>query len=144
MSLCDPMDCSPPGSSVHRSLQARVLEWAAVSLLQVQSMTGNKMDNLTGSRRLTPRPFFPSQKRVRPPSLFLESLQPQSCISRGESSNYREERRRMGGREKRRVIRSHYLRSTAPNLFPETQGANNLSTGEECEALRGKRGCPQV
>ena len=24
--LCDPMDCSPPGSSVHRILQARVLE----------------------------------------------------------------------------------------------------------------------
>ena len=28
--LCDPMDCSPPGSSVHGILQARVLEWAAV------------------------------------------------------------------------------------------------------------------
>ena len=29
--LCDPMDCSPPGSSVHRILQARILEWVAVS-----------------------------------------------------------------------------------------------------------------
>ena len=28
--LCDPMDCSPPGSSVHGLLQARVLEWAAI------------------------------------------------------------------------------------------------------------------
>ena len=28
--LCDPMDCSPPGSSVHRILQARILEWVAV------------------------------------------------------------------------------------------------------------------
>ena len=27
--LCDPMDCSLPGSSVHGSLQARILEWAA-------------------------------------------------------------------------------------------------------------------
>ena len=27
--LCDPMDCSPPGSSVHRILQARILEWVA-------------------------------------------------------------------------------------------------------------------
>ena len=26
--LCDPMDCSPPGSSVHKILQARILEWA--------------------------------------------------------------------------------------------------------------------
>ena len=28
--LCDPMDCSPPGSSVHGILQARTLEWAAL------------------------------------------------------------------------------------------------------------------
>ena len=29
--LCDPMDCSPPGSSVHEIFQARILEWVAVS-----------------------------------------------------------------------------------------------------------------
>ena len=28
--LCNPMDCSPPGSSVHGILQARILEWVAV------------------------------------------------------------------------------------------------------------------
>ena len=27
--LCDPMDCSLPGSSVHGILQARILEWVA-------------------------------------------------------------------------------------------------------------------
>ena len=27
--LCDPMDCSPPGSSVHGILKARILEWVA-------------------------------------------------------------------------------------------------------------------
>ena len=27
MTLCDPMDCSPPGSSVHGILQVRILEW---------------------------------------------------------------------------------------------------------------------
>ena len=26
---CDPTDCSPPGSSVHGTLQARILEWVA-------------------------------------------------------------------------------------------------------------------
>ena len=31
LTLCDPMDCSPPGSSVHVILQARILEWVAVS-----------------------------------------------------------------------------------------------------------------
>ena len=29
-SLCNPMDCSPPGSSVHGILQARMLEWVAI------------------------------------------------------------------------------------------------------------------
>ena len=28
--LCDPMDCSPPGSSVHGIFQARILEWRAI------------------------------------------------------------------------------------------------------------------
>ena len=28
---CDPMDCSLPGSSVHKILQARILEWFAIS-----------------------------------------------------------------------------------------------------------------
>ena len=28
--LCNPMDCSPPGSSVHGILQVRILEWAAI------------------------------------------------------------------------------------------------------------------
>ena len=30
VSDCDHMDCSPPGSSVHRILQARILEWVAI------------------------------------------------------------------------------------------------------------------
>ena len=29
--LCDPMDCSPPGSSIHGTFQARVLEWGAIA-----------------------------------------------------------------------------------------------------------------
>ena len=31
LTLCDPMDYSPLGSSVHRILQARILEWVAIS-----------------------------------------------------------------------------------------------------------------
>ena len=29
--LCNPMDCSPPGSSIHGIFQARVLEWGAIA-----------------------------------------------------------------------------------------------------------------
>ena len=35
--LCDPMDDKPPGSSVHGILQARILEWVAISF----SITGH-------------------------------------------------------------------------------------------------------
>ena len=31
LTLCDPMDCSPPGFSVHGISQARILEWVAIS-----------------------------------------------------------------------------------------------------------------
>ena len=30
LNLCNPMDYSPPGSSVHGILQARILEWVAI------------------------------------------------------------------------------------------------------------------
>ena len=33
--LCDTMDCSPPGSSVHGSFQARVLKWGAIAFSSV-------------------------------------------------------------------------------------------------------------
>ena len=31
LTVCDPMDCSPPGSSVHGIFQASILEWVAIS-----------------------------------------------------------------------------------------------------------------
>ena len=31
LTLCDPIECRPPGSSVHEILQARILEWVAIS-----------------------------------------------------------------------------------------------------------------
>ena len=30
LTLCDPMDCSPPGFSAHGDSQARILEWIAI------------------------------------------------------------------------------------------------------------------
>ena len=35
--LCDPMNCNPPGSSVCRILQARILEWVALSFVKGSS-----------------------------------------------------------------------------------------------------------
>ena len=36
--LSDPMDCSPPGSSVHGIFQASVLEWVAIAFSQHSSI----------------------------------------------------------------------------------------------------------
>ena len=37
MSVCDPMDCSLPGSSIHGILQARILEWVAIPFSRDQT-----------------------------------------------------------------------------------------------------------
>ena len=37
LTLCDPMDCSPPGSSVHGISQARILEWVTISFTKRSS-----------------------------------------------------------------------------------------------------------
>ena len=51
--VCDPKDCSPPGSSVHGILQARVLEWVASEVADL------------------PHPVF----KLRSPTLQEDSLQ---------------------------------------------------------------------
>ena len=49
--LCDPMDHSPPGSSVHWIFQARVLEWDAITFSYlgidaiIKTETGQKDNN---------------------------------------------------------------------------------------------------
>ena len=39
LTLCDPMDCSPPGSSVLGILQARILEWVTMPSFKGSSQT---------------------------------------------------------------------------------------------------------
>ena len=40
--LCDPVDCSPPGSSIHGILQVRILEWVAISFSRGSSRSRNQ------------------------------------------------------------------------------------------------------
>ena len=40
--LCDPIDCSLPDSSVHGILQASILEWAAVPFYRASSQPRNR------------------------------------------------------------------------------------------------------
>ena len=45
--LSDPMDCSPPGSSIHGIFQARVLEWGQKSSRETKEQT-NRYESLKG------------------------------------------------------------------------------------------------
>ena len=53
--LCDPMDCSLPGSPVHGILQARILEWAAMPSSGSHTGTGKHTWRGTYSHTLTHR-----------------------------------------------------------------------------------------
>ena len=44
--VCDPMDYSPPGSSVHGILQARILEWVAMLSSRGSSQPSNQTRSL--------------------------------------------------------------------------------------------------
>ena len=50
--LCDPMDCRPPGSSVQGIFQARILEWVAISYFRGIFPTQGSKPHLQGHRHL--------------------------------------------------------------------------------------------
>ena len=52
--LCDPMDCSPPGSSVHGIFQARGLEWIAISFSRGSSQPRRSNPGLPHCRHSLP------------------------------------------------------------------------------------------
>ena len=48
--LCDPMDCSPPGSSIHGILQTSMLEWVAIPFFKgsLWPRIGTRVFHITG------------------------------------------------------------------------------------------------
>ena len=62
--LCDPMDCSLPGSSVHGILQARILEWVAMPSSRGPSQPGIEPGSLS-SPALVGR-FFATEPSGKP------------------------------------------------------------------------------
>ena len=85
--LCDPMDCSPPGSSVHGILQARILEWVAMpssrgssqSTDQTQvSCIAGRFFTIWATREAPYSPYSPLNFILKPCS---SSLIPIICFS---------------------------------------------------------------
>ena len=69
--LCDPVDCSPPGSSVHGILQARILEWVAFPLSIVSSHSGIKPRSPTLQVDSLPAEPLGKPKNIAMDSLFI-------------------------------------------------------------------------
>ena len=63
--LCNPMDCSPPGSSVHGILQARILEWVTMPSSRGSSQFSDQ------TRVSYVSPLAPPG---RPPAVYLEPV----------------------------------------------------------------------
>ena len=62
--LCDTLDCSLPGSSVHGILQARILEWVAIPFFRGSSLTSQPRDQ-TWASHIAGR-FLPSEPPGKP------------------------------------------------------------------------------
>ena len=76
--LCNPMDCSPPSSSIHGIFQARILEWVAI-LLQGIFLTQGLEPQYLLSPALAGRFFttaLPGKPVIRITCVMFDSLQP--------------------------------------------------------------------
>ena len=80
--LCDSMHCSLPGSSVHRILQARIMEWVAVPFSRgsAQSRGWTPVSCITGG-------FLPSEPPGKPKNTGVSSLSILQWIFLTQESN---------------------------------------------------------
>ena len=79
LTLCDPTDWSPPGTSVHEMLQARILEWIAISCSRGSSPPRDPthVSCLAGrlfTTELHGKPHDPGKRYAKHPRLFELTL----------------------------------------------------------------------
>ena len=76
LTLCYPMNCSPPGSSVHGIFQARVLEWGAIAFsiweLNIYIFSSTCL-------------LLPTHLPLTPSCMCAQSCDPMDCNSPGSS-----------------------------------------------------------
>ena len=89
LTLCDPMDCGPPGSSVHGILRAGILEWVAILFSRGSSRSRDRThiscsSCITGGFFTTEPPGFPKTPLpvLGPPTplVYVTSLPPGSSL----------------------------------------------------------------
>ena len=80
-SFATPVDCSPPGSSVHGILQARILKWVAISFSRGSSNPGIELESPALEGR-----FFTAEPPGKPMSEITYLLRHNLCFLHGELS----------------------------------------------------------
>ena len=83
--LCNPMDCSPPGSTVQRIFQARILEWIAIPFSNT-ICEGQKKQTSKGSSM--PLLFGPEGEAITQGGLLITTWKIGSQSSRCCSAEY--------------------------------------------------------
>ena len=101
LTLWDPMDCRPPGSSVHGILQAWILEWVAISFSRgsswVSCIAGRFLT--TWATRETPSQLYLKNKqtssrrelkadRLASSSQLFGGLLPDACVGSSDHSHF--------------------------------------------------------
>ena len=90
LTLCDHMDCSLPGSSVHGIFHARILEWVAISFSRVSSghrdrtwvsRTAGRCFNLWATREATREVYIILTSKKVPPRCILLKTRKRARVS---------------------------------------------------------------
>ena len=91
LTLCDPVDCNPVGSSVHGILQARILEWVAMPSSRGTFLTRIKPASLRFPA-LAGRFFTTSTtwEALRDPELLISFSEPNCLVKKSRLSSCRE------------------------------------------------------
>jgi len=82
--LCNPMDCSPPGSSVHGILQARILEWVAVPFSRGSSQPRDQTQSPTLQADSLPSELPRNPQNLRKQVIASISSDPQCYQTRNQ------------------------------------------------------------
>ena len=119
LTLCDPMDCSWPGSSVHGIIPARILEQVAISFSQGSSYQGIELVSCIASRFFIAEPqkkVILSNQGPTPRSHLVVITRLETASPRTDTLQIRASIREFWGKCKHSVPNSH-----CPDK-PETEG----------------------
>ena len=136
LTLCNPMDCIPPGSSVHGILQARILDWVAMLSSRVSSQPRHWTYLSCVScicRQILAPPGKPQGHESR--VLVCEGQCPCKKKKRHHGSFFTHAGKLWGHSKKKRLQAKEDVLSRAPALLPPRSQTSHLQSQEKMDAV---------